>query len=98
MLLLVSNQHVALPVGTLLTDRQRVLRGTGAGGQVTPMPMLIGTSGWQYRDWRGGVYPQGPPPRLPLQAPPPPLPHPGKKQNHPPPARPRALAPPPAPP
>ena len=31
----------------------------GAGGQVTPMPMLIGTSGWQYRDWRGGLYPEG---------------------------------------
>src|SRR5437763_1212263 len=23
------------------------------------MPMLIGTSGWQYRDWRGGLYPEG---------------------------------------
>ena len=21
------------------------------------MPVLIGTSGWQYRDWRGGLYP-----------------------------------------
>ena len=21
------------------------------------MPMNIGTSGWQYRDWRGGLYP-----------------------------------------
>jgi uncharacterized protein YecE (DUF72 family) len=20
--------------------------------------LLIGTSGWQYRDWRGGLYPQ----------------------------------------
>ena len=28
------------------------------------MPMLIGTSGWQYRDWRGGLYPQGVPQRL----------------------------------
>ena len=28
------------------------------------MPMLIGTSGWQYRDWRGGLYPQGEPQRL----------------------------------
>ena len=26
--------------------------------------MLIGTSGWQYRDWRGGLYPQGVPQRL----------------------------------
>jgi uncharacterized protein YecE (DUF72 family) len=25
------------------------------------MPMLIGTSGWQYRDWRGGLYPEGVP-------------------------------------
>jgi uncharacterized protein YecE (DUF72 family) len=27
------------------------------------MPMLIGTSGWQYRDWRGGLYPQEVPQR-----------------------------------
>jgi uncharacterized protein YecE (DUF72 family) len=26
--------------------------------------MLIGTSGWQYRDWRGGLYPDGVPQRL----------------------------------
>ena len=23
------------------------------------MPVLIGTSGWQYRDWRGVLYPPG---------------------------------------
>jgi uncharacterized protein YecE (DUF72 family) len=23
------------------------------------MPVLVGTSGWQYRDWRGGLYPAG---------------------------------------
>ena len=23
------------------------------------MPVLVGTSGWQYRDWRGRLYPQG---------------------------------------
>jgi uncharacterized protein YecE (DUF72 family) len=23
------------------------------------MSLLIGTSGWQYRDWRGGLYPEG---------------------------------------
>ena len=34
------------------------------GGQVTAMPMKIGTSGWQYRDWRGGLYPPGVPQRL----------------------------------
>jgi uncharacterized protein YecE (DUF72 family) len=28
------------------------------------MPMIVGTSGWQYRDWRGGLYPQGVPQRL----------------------------------
>ena len=28
------------------------------------MPMLIGTSGWQYRDWRGGLYAEGVPQRL----------------------------------
>ena len=27
------------------------------------MPMRIGTSGWQYRDWRGGLYPPGVPQR-----------------------------------
>ena len=27
------------------------------------MPVLIGTSGWQYRDWRGGLYPAGVPQR-----------------------------------
>jgi uncharacterized protein YecE (DUF72 family) len=38
-------------------------RGTGEqlaeGGQVLAMPVLIGTSGWQYRDWRGVLYPPG---------------------------------------
>ena len=28
------------------------------------MPVLVGTSGWQYRDWRGRFYPPG----LPEQA------------------------------
>jgi uncharacterized protein YecE (DUF72 family) len=28
------------------------------------MPMIIGTSGWQYRDWRGGLYAEGVPQRL----------------------------------
>src|SRR6201995_4092520 len=28
------------------------------------MPMLIGTSGWQYRYWRGGLSPEGVPQRL----------------------------------
>jgi len=27
------------------------------------MPVLIGTSGWQYRDWRDGLYPAGVPQR-----------------------------------
>ena len=27
------------------------------------MPVLVGTSGWQYRDWRGGFYPAGLPQR-----------------------------------
>ena len=27
------------------------------------MPVLVGTSGWQYRDWRGGLYPDGVPQR-----------------------------------
>ncbi|WP_336205018.1 DUF72 domain-containing protein [Nonomuraea sp. LPB2021202275-12-8] len=28
------------------------------------MATLVGTSGWQYRDWRGVIYPQGVPQRL----------------------------------
>lgn len=28
------------------------------------MPLLVGTSGWQYKDWRGGLYPAGLPQRL----------------------------------
>ncbi|MFJ4775713.1 DUF72 domain-containing protein [Streptomyces sp. NPDC088762] len=28
------------------------------------MPVLVGTSGWQYRDWRGVFYPEGLPQRL----------------------------------
>jgi uncharacterized protein YecE (DUF72 family) len=28
------------------------------------MPLLVGTSGWQYRDWRGVLYPPGVPQRL----------------------------------
>src|SRR5688500_1137321 len=28
------------------------------------MPVLVGTSGWQYRDWRGPFYPQRLPQRL----------------------------------
>ncbi|MFE7777576.1 DUF72 domain-containing protein [Streptomyces sp. NPDC057445] len=28
------------------------------------MPVLIGTSGWQYKDWRGEFYPEGVPQRL----------------------------------
>ncbi|KNB53138.1 DUF72 domain-containing protein [Streptomyces caatingaensis] len=28
------------------------------------MPLLVGTSGWQYADWRGGLYPRGLPQRL----------------------------------
>jgi uncharacterized protein YecE (DUF72 family) len=28
------------------------------------MPMVVGTSGWQYRDWRGVLYPTGLPQRL----------------------------------
>lgn len=28
------------------------------------MPLLVGTSGWQYKDWRGDLYPAGLPQRL----------------------------------
>ncbi|WP_219471462.1 DUF72 domain-containing protein [Nonomuraea rhizosphaerae] len=28
------------------------------------MTTLVGTSGWQYEDWRGGLYPEGCPQRL----------------------------------
>jgi len=39
------------------------MRRARIGGQITAMPMMIGTSGWQYRDWRGLLYPQGVPQR-----------------------------------
>ena len=57
-----GNQH-PYPSGALgfYTKDARVR--TGACGQATAMPMIIGTSGWQYRDWRGGLYPQGVPAR-----------------------------------
>ena len=29
------------------------------GENISSVPLLIGTSGWQYRDWRGGLYPAG---------------------------------------
>jgi uncharacterized protein YecE (DUF72 family) len=32
------------------------------------MPMIVGTSGWQYRDWRGPLYPPGVPQRRWLEA------------------------------
>ncbi len=28
-------------------------------GYFQGMPVLVGTSGWQYKDWRGGLYPAG---------------------------------------
>jgi uncharacterized protein YecE (DUF72 family) len=31
---------------------------------VTDVVMLVGTSGWQYKDWRGVLYPEGVPQRL----------------------------------
>src|SRR4051812_49678166 len=33
-------------------------------GRRPPVTVIIGTSGWQYRDWRGGFYPQKLPQRL----------------------------------
>jgi len=33
------------------------------------MPVLVGTSGWQYRDWRGVLYPPGVPQRAWLDVP-----------------------------
>lgn len=35
-------------------------RGVGTG---TGVPVVVGTSGWQYRDWRGAFYPNGVPQR-----------------------------------
>ena len=34
-------------------------RAGSKGGNPKSMAVLIGTSGWQYRDWRGGLYPPG---------------------------------------
>src|SRR3984893_13714512 len=80
-----SSGQSSIPVprsATVMRDRKtRVLRGIGAGGQVTRMPMLIGTSGWQYRDWRGGLYPEGVPQGLWLRQNPPPQPHVEKKKH-----------------
>src|SRR5580700_4554479 len=42
----------------VVLDRARSQR----AGRRTPMPLLVGTSGWQYRDWRGTLYP----PEVPL--------------------------------
>src|SRR5688500_2044690 len=33
---------------------------TVTSGQDDPMPLYVGTSGWQYRDWRGPFYPTDP--------------------------------------
>jgi len=44
--------------------QQPVEPGPGQLGLVAAMPVLIGTSGWQYRDWRGRFYPE----RLPQRA------------------------------
>ena len=40
--------------------RRREVQG---GRDVTPRPVRIGCSGWNYADWRGRVYPPGCPPR-----------------------------------
>src|SRR5438552_414058 len=51
-------------VGKSVSDRESVSDWgvselTGEGGWIVAMPVLIGTSGWQYRDWRGVLYPSG---------------------------------------
>ncbi len=35
----------------------------GSAGTTVAMPVHVGTSGWQYRDWRGVLYPAGVPQR-----------------------------------
>src|SRR3954467_5010977 len=52
-----------------MASRQRSLKRAGASamrqeGRRTPVTVIIGTSGWQYRDWRGAFYPQKLPQRL----------------------------------
>jgi hypothetical protein len=37
--------------------------GNGAGSVAYAMTVLIGTSGWQYRQWHGAFYPQDVPQR-----------------------------------
>ena len=44
---------LAAPTGSL----QRRLE--GAGRQIRPVTLWIGTSGWQYAHWRGKLYPRG---------------------------------------
>src|SRR6476620_7294500 len=50
-------------------SRQRSLKRAGASamrqeGRRPGVTVIIGTSGWQYRDWRGRFYPQKLPQRL----------------------------------
>ena len=61
-----TKQASILPVAELTL----AVRGAGPRGRIaghrgrsggTGVPLLIGTSGWQYRDWRGAFYPPGVP-------------------------------------
>jgi hypothetical protein len=48
------------PVGPVVARVTTVLRCGYCGVPVgAAVPMLIGTSGWQYKHWRGGLYPEG---------------------------------------
>src|SRR3954462_8702017 len=52
-----------------MASRQRSLKRAGASamrqqGRRAAVAVIIGTSGWQYRDWRGRFYPQKLPQRL----------------------------------
>src|SRR6202050_4168032 len=54
------------PFGVSFSDarvNQTNLPGARATGEGTNVSVMAGTSGWQYRDWRGAFYPPGVPQR-----------------------------------
>src|SRR5207237_6562050 len=45
--------------GTASADSTRGIEAREGGNQHPAMVIYVGTSGWQYRDWRGVLYPPG---------------------------------------
>ena len=53
----------SLPRGVRGDGSPREKQQGGSGGDRSPRGVRVGTSGWQYRDWRGTFYPPGVPQR-----------------------------------